>query len=142
MEPVGSAVGVVTLAGLFNNAVDCFGYVQVGGSEMKDVRSLQSAFGYERDVTKAERLIGQILELLADAEGVWQREYGINTGLAQSRMMKAWLSKSTSRHGDEGCYAPPEMRELSIKHQNQASLHHEPNGHYINGSISRDSSKT
>lgn len=37
---------------------------------MKDVRSLQSAFGYERDVTKAEQLIGQILELLADAEGV------------------------------------------------------------------------
>lgn len=45
---------------------------------MKDVRSLQSAFGYERDVTKVEQLIGQILELLADAEGV-SRKYGTRT---------------------------------------------------------------
>jgi len=32
MEAAGLTVGVVALAGLFNNAVDCFDYVQAGRS--------------------------------------------------------------------------------------------------------------
>ena len=30
MEPAGLTVGVLALAGLFNNTVDCFEYVQIG----------------------------------------------------------------------------------------------------------------
>jgi hypothetical protein len=30
MEPTGLAVGIIALAGLFNDAVDCFEYVQLG----------------------------------------------------------------------------------------------------------------
>jgi Prion-inhibition and propagation len=30
MEPVGLTVGVIALAGLFNNAVDSFEYIQLG----------------------------------------------------------------------------------------------------------------
>ena len=30
MEPAGLAVGILAIAGLFNNAVDCFEYVQIG----------------------------------------------------------------------------------------------------------------
>ena len=36
MEVAGLAVGVVALAGLFNNAVDCFEYVQLGRSFQQD----------------------------------------------------------------------------------------------------------
>lgn len=36
MEPVGLAVGVFALAGLFNNAVDCFAYIQLGKNIKQD----------------------------------------------------------------------------------------------------------
>jgi hypothetical protein len=100
MEAGGLFVGIVALAGLFNNAVDCFEYVQLGRSfgtnfqtsslkldnarlrlsrwgqavglsgELKDPRSLQEATVQKEDIPKAERVLGQILELFADAEGI------------------------------------------------------------------------
>ena len=98
MEPAGLAVGVVALAGLFNNAVDCFEYVQLGKSlgkdfqtstlkldvarlrlsrwgealglsgDVTDVSSLGTTRLSAEDVPKAESLLGQILALFADAE--------------------------------------------------------------------------
>jgi len=100
MEPAGLAVGGVALAGLFNNAVDCFEYVQLGknfgkdfqtsllklddarlrlsrwgktvglSGEIADLQSLESTQLSAEAVPKAERLLGQILDLFADAERV------------------------------------------------------------------------
>jgi hypothetical protein len=99
-EAASLVVGVVALAGLFNNIVECFEFVQLGrtfgkdfqtsqlkldsarlrlsrwGKSLdldKDVRnttSLQGRFGSESTVTHAEALLGQIVELFAGAEGV------------------------------------------------------------------------
>jgi t-SNARE complex subunit (syntaxin) len=38
--------------------------------ELKDHRSLQEATVQKEDIPKAERVLGQILELFADAEGI------------------------------------------------------------------------
>jgi len=100
MEPAGLTVGVVALAGLFNNAVDCFEYVQLGrnfgknfqtsllrldnarlrlsrwgqsvglSGDLGDVQSLHQTLGSAQNVDKADRLLGQVLELFAGAEGV------------------------------------------------------------------------
>lgn len=99
-ETAGLAVGVVALAGLFNNAVDCFELVQLDGSfgkdfqtsqlkldsarlrlsrwgeslslndDVQDATSLQRHFDSQAKVKHAEDLLGQILELFAEAEGV------------------------------------------------------------------------
>ena len=100
MEPTGLAVGVLAIAGLFNNAIDCFEYVQIGRNfgqgyqtgllkldgarlrlsrwgqavglscELKDTQSLSQALESARDVDQAEQILGQILELLAGAESI------------------------------------------------------------------------
>ncbi|KAL5392166.1 hypothetical protein DPSP01_000686 [Paraphaeosphaeria sporulosa] len=100
VEAAGLVVGVVALAGLFNNTVECFEFVQLGRtfgkdfqtSQLKldnarlrlsrwgksldldeDVRtttSLQGRFGSESTIKHAEALLGQIVELFAGAEGV------------------------------------------------------------------------
>lgn len=99
-EAAGLAVGVVALAGLFNNTVECFELVQLGRSfgksfqtsqlkldnarlrlsrwgkslglddHVHDAMSLQGRFSSEENVKHAETLLGQIVELFADAEGV------------------------------------------------------------------------
>ena len=99
-EAAGLAVGVVALAGLFNTTVECFEFVQLGRTFGKDfqtsqlkldsarlrlsrwgkslgldedvqsVASLQGRFGSEANVKHAEALLGQIVELFADSEGV------------------------------------------------------------------------
>ena len=90
MEPIGLTVGIVGLVSVFNNAVDCFEYVQLGRSfgtnfqtsllkldnarlrlsrwgqavglsgDVANVQSLQSTNLAEEDISKAERLLGQI----------------------------------------------------------------------------------
>jgi hypothetical protein len=99
-EAAGLVVGVVALAGLFNNTVECFEFVQLGRTfgkdfqtsqlkldnarlrlsrwgkslhldeNIRDTASLQGPFGSESIVKHAEALLGQITELFADAEGV------------------------------------------------------------------------
>lgn len=99
-ETAGLAVGVVALAGLLNNTIECFEFVQLGRAFEKDFktaqlrldscqlrlsrwgaslglnRELQPAeittrmFGSEDNVTRARDLLSQILELFEDAEGL------------------------------------------------------------------------
>ena len=99
-ETAGLVVGVVALASLFNNTVECFEFVQLGrtfgksfqtsqlqldsarlrlsrwgkslclDNDVRDTMSLQGRFGSETNVKHAEALLGQIVELFADAEGV------------------------------------------------------------------------
>lgn len=94
MESGGLAIGVVSLAGLFNNAVQCFEYVQIGRAfgtdfetsqlKLDNTRLCLSRWGEAvqihsnntfaaREVHQAERNIEQILALFADAEGIAQK---------------------------------------------------------------------
>ena len=148
MEPAGLAVGVLAIAGLFNNAVDCFEYIQIGrnfgqayqtgllkldaarlrlsrwgqavdlSGELKDTRSLPPALKSSQDVEKAEQILGQILELFADAEGI-------------SAKFKARARRSEQEllvHDTQTDLEPAaltlhnKMRDLSIKRQNQTGL--------------------
>lgn len=98
MDAASITIGGVALTSLFNNAVDCFNYVQIGrnfgknfttsllrldvaqlrlsrwgksiglGNSMDDVQSLQQKALSAEDVGQAERLLGQIQELFAEAE--------------------------------------------------------------------------
>ena len=99
-EAAGLVVSVVALAGLLNNTVECFEFVQLGrafgkkyqtsqlkldnarlrlsrwgkslglGDDLRDTVSLEGRFGSESTIKHAESLLGQVLELFAEAEGV------------------------------------------------------------------------
>ncbi|CAI9636432.1 unnamed protein product [Alternaria burnsii] len=105
-EAAGLVIGVVALASLFNNTVECFEFVQLGRTfgkdfqtsqlkldsarlrlsrwgkslglddDVRDTVSLQGRFGSEANVKHAEALLGQIVELFAEAEGVSSRYRG------------------------------------------------------------------
>jgi hypothetical protein len=102
-EAAGLVVGVIALAGLFNNTVECFEFVQLGRTfgkdfqtsqlkldnarlrlsrwgkslgldeDVQDTASLQGRFRSEANVKHAEALLGQAIELFAEAEGVSNR---------------------------------------------------------------------
>ncbi|KAF2623383.1 hypothetical protein BU25DRAFT_414388 [Macroventuria anomochaeta] len=101
-ETAGLVIGVVALAGLFNNTVECFEIVQLGRAfgksfqtsqlkldnarlrlsrwgkslsldDVRDAVSLPGRLGSETTVKHAEALLGQIIELFAEAEGVSNR---------------------------------------------------------------------
>ena len=152
MEPAGLSVGIVGLASLFNDAVDCFEYVQIGrnfgksfqtsvlkldsarlrlsrwgesvglSSNLGDVQTLQQAqrVGPDRSVQAAEKLLGQILELFNEAEGVpigfrtWHHESGNEASLAVYDAQNDLDPKAASLH--------QKMRDLSIRRQNHIGL--------------------
>jgi Skp family chaperone for outer membrane proteins len=147
-ETAGLVVGVVALAGLFNNTVECFEFVQLGRtfgknfqtSQLKldnarlrlsrwgkslslddDVRktvSLQGCFGSEANVKHAEALLGQIIELFAEAEGVSNR----------------YKSRTEPHEASLAVYDPQadldstmaklhrKMRQLAIERQNRSGV--------------------
>src|SRR5580704_11156772 len=99
MEPVGLTVSFLGPAGLFSNTMDCFEYIQLDrnfgtnfqtsllklnnarlqlsrrgqsvgiGGVLKDAQSLNRSFRSSQDTERAESILGQILELFADANG-------------------------------------------------------------------------
>ena len=99
-EAASLVVGIVALAGLFNNTVECFEFAQLSRAfrkdfqtsqlkldnarlrlsrwgkslsledNIRDIVSLQQRFREKANVKHAETLLGQIVELFADAEGV------------------------------------------------------------------------
>jgi hypothetical protein len=103
MEAIGLGVGVVALAGLFNNAVDSYGYVRLGKCYARDFETSQTkldlsrlqlsrwgealelntpvaqtvplppAIGSADEVAKAQRALGNIINLLDDARAQSQR---------------------------------------------------------------------
>ncbi|KAH7081992.1 small s protein [Paraphoma chrysanthemicola] len=134
MEVGGLAVGIVALAGLFNNAMDCFEYVQLGCSfgnnfqtnllkldnarlrlsrwgqavglsgDLEDALSLQEATVQKEDIDKAERVLGHILDLFAEAEEI-SAKY-----------------KRSVKPDDLGQSLHAKMRKLCIKRQNGTML--------------------
>ena len=103
MEAAGLGVGVVALAGLFNNAVDSYNYVRVGKHYSRDFETSQirldlsrlqlsrwgeasgltssvltttqlpTALGSADDIAKAEKALGNIVNLLNNAQLLSQR---------------------------------------------------------------------
>jgi len=149
MEPAGLAVGALALAGLFNNAVDCFEYVQLGrnfgtnfqtsllkldnarlrlsrwgqavglSGDIANAQSLQSTALPTEDIPKAEKLLGQILELFADAEGVSAKFKSRASANDSSLMVLDVQEDMDSVHRS----LHEKMRDLSIKRQNRTALH-------------------
>lgn len=147
-ETAGLVVGVVALASLFNTAVECFEFVQLGrsfgkdfqtsqlkldsarlrlsrwgqslglGEDVRDVTSLQGRFGSEANVKHAEALLGQIVELFADSEGVSNK----------------YKSRASSQDHNLAVYNPQtdlepamaklhnRMRQLAIDRQDRSSV--------------------
>jgi hypothetical protein len=148
MEVGGLAVGVFALAGLFNNVVDCFGYVQLGRSfgtnfqtsllrlgnaglrlsrwgqavglsgDFEDARSLQGAAVQNEDIPKAEKVLGQILELFADAERI-SAKYKRSINPDDSNLAVLDVHAEIDPLGQS---LHEKMRKLCIKRQNGTPL--------------------
>jgi Prion-inhibition and propagation len=148
MEPAGLTVGVVALAGLFNNAVDCFEYIQLGrnfgkdfqtsllkldnarlrlsrwgeaarlNGDVADVQSLELTALSPEDIPKAEGLLGHILDLFTDAEKV-SGNFKSQAVTGDSGLMVLDV------HADlDAAHRTlhDQMRGLSIRRQNKTSL--------------------
>ncbi|CAG5181734.1 uncharacterized protein ALTATR162_LOCUS9808 [Alternaria atra] len=129
-EAAGLVVGVVALAGLFNNTVECFEFVQLGRTFGKDFETSQLKLDSARlrlsrwgkslslDNDHAEALLGQIVELFAEAEGVSNRYRG----------------RTEPQDGSLAVYDPQtdldpamaklheKMRQLAIERQNRSGV--------------------
>lgn len=147
-EAAGLAGGVIALAGLFNNAVECFEFIQLGrnfgtnfqtsqlkldnarlrlsrwgnslglNGNISDTQALQAWFISTQNVSHAEALLGQILELFAEAEGV-SIKYKNHTATEDSRLtvydpQTDFVPAMAALHN--------KMRQLSIERQNRTGL--------------------
>lgn len=140
MEAAGLATGVLALAGLFNNAVDCFEYVQLGrnfgsnfqtsvlklddarlrlsrwgeslglSGDLKDGLPIQHTLTSAQDVEKARDRLGQILHLFADAEHV------------SSRFKPDFIDDPIDSLNPTAANLHIKMRDLALKRQNNTSL--------------------
>lgn len=148
MDAGGLGVGILALAGVFNNAVDCFEYVQLGrdfgknfqtsmlklenarlilsrwgqaiglSGDLEEVQSLQAASISTEDKRRAEELLGQILSLFKTARRV-SMEFESRTNSNDSRLILL----------DEHTYMDPcgqsvhqKMRGISKRRQNRTSI--------------------
>jgi hypothetical protein len=145
-EAGGLAVGVIALAGLFNNTVECFEFIQLGRSFGKDYQtsqlkldiarlrlsrwgeslhinenvrnttSLQGRFTSESDIRLAEDLLGQIVELFADVEGVSNRDK------YRQAPHELVVYKPQEDLDPPIATLHEKMRQLCIKRQNRSNL--------------------
>ncbi|KAK2836980.1 hypothetical protein FQN49_006529 [Arthroderma sp. PD_2] len=147
-EAAGLAVGVIGLAALFDSAVQCFDYIQLGRSFGKDFHTCQlkldnaklrlSRWGASlglngevkiiispREEAQARALMGQILTLFAEAEGISDKlksrarthaTDGTSTGLSLALCDPGTDLDSTSNE------LPELMRRLAIGREKQTGL--------------------
>jgi hypothetical protein len=139
-EAASLAVGVVGLAGLFNNTVECFKFIQLGRSFGKDYQtsqlkldtarlrlsrwgkslhldedvhnatSIHGLFDSKSNIKHAEDLLGKIIELLTDAECATPQD----KSLVVFDPQKDLDPPMTTLHD--------KMRQLSIKRQNRSRV--------------------
>ena len=146
-EAAGRTIGIVALAGLFSNAIQCFELVQLGRSLEKSFQtsqlkldnarlrlsrwgsslglsdnlqgapSLEEGFG-SQTVEQAKALLGQILELFAEAERI-SNKYRTRTVASDGR-----LATYNSQTDLDPAIAAihQKMRQLSIERQNRSGL--------------------
>ncbi|KAF2489045.1 hypothetical protein BU16DRAFT_221494 [Lophium mytilinum] len=147
-EVASLAVGVIALAGLFNNTIECFEFIQLGrnfgksfqtsqlkldnarlrlsrwgaslglGDSPQEIQSLEQRFGSGQKSDQAEALLGQILDLFAEAEGMSQK---------YKRRTKAGDSSLAVFHPETDLEPANvdlhrKMRQLSIDRQNRTGL--------------------
>lgn len=147
MEAAGLAVGAVALAGLFNNTVDCFEYIQVGrsfgknfqtsvlkldvarlrlsrwgesiglSSDLDQIQSLDNTKLAAEEVRQSQDLLGQIQDLFADAEGV-SKKFESRTPPGKDLI----LHNLATDLDPVPTSLHQKMRELSIKRQSHAKL--------------------
>lgn len=150
MEPAGLAVGVFAIAGLFNNAVDCFGYVQLGrnlekdfttcvlklgdarlrlsrwgkavglSGDLQDTEELNRTFRAEEIREIAEERLKHILGLFADAEGISRKFQSGN----KSNKNALQLYNPPDDLDPEMSSVCEKLRILSVKRQNSTPLRH------------------
>jgi hypothetical protein len=150
MEPTGLAVGVIALAGMFNNAVDCFEFIQLGRNISKDfqtdvlkldnaglklsrwgkaaglsdqvanAQSLSSTMLSTEDIPKAEKLLGQVLELFEDAERV-SGKFKSQAAADDSSLLVVDVQADVD---SDRRTLHEKMRDLSIKRKNKTPLRH------------------
>jgi Skp family chaperone for outer membrane proteins len=147
-ETAGLVVGVVALAGLFNTTVECFEFVQLGRTfgksfhtsqikmdnarlrlsrwgksldlddDVRDTVSLQGRFVSEANVKHAEALLGQIVELFAEAEGI-SNKYKSQTEPQDGSLLvydpQADLDPAMAKLHEK-------MRQLAIERQNRSGV--------------------
>ncbi|KAF2844206.1 small s protein [Plenodomus tracheiphilus IPT5] len=147
-EAAGLVVGVVALAGLLNNTVECFEFVQLGRAfgknfqtsqlkldnarlrlsrwgkslglddHVRDTASLQGRFGSAANVKHAEDLLGQIVQLFAEAEGV-SNKYKSRTEPQDGSLVvydpQTDLDPAMARLHEK-------MRQLAIERQNRSGV--------------------
>ncbi|KAH7161759.1 prion-inhibition and propagation-domain-containing protein [Dactylonectria macrodidyma] len=146
-EAAGLAVGIIGLSGLFNNAVDCFEYVQIGrslgrdfqtsllrldvarlqltrwgesmglGSALDEVQSLFPTRLSSTEVPLAERLLGQILDLFTEAERASNR-----TQNASSSQTSLAAHYSTADLDGVPASLHQRMHGIAIRRQGTAGL--------------------
>jgi hypothetical protein len=143
METAGLAVGVIALAGLFNNAVDCFDYLQIGrslgrdyhtgllkldvaklrltrwgqavglGPTLDNATSLQSTTLSVESISVAERVLGQVLALFENAQAPKIFQQNAST----------WESLDSADGSDAALTSlHRKMRGLAIRRQGKAGL--------------------
>jgi Prion-inhibition and propagation len=140
-EAAGLLIGAISLAGLFTNCVNCFEYVQLGRNFGKDYeRSLlkldivklrlsrwadavnesqnrsRNPVGSANVVQKVEEILGEIIELFADAEkvSVKYKTKGTSGELGVYNIDTDLESDLQSMHN--------KMRVLALKRQRRSSF--------------------
>ena len=148
MEPAGLAVGIVALAGLFNNAVDCFEYVQLGSAfgtdfqvsllkldilrlrlsrwgksvgldgDLSNAHAIKLATSPPEDIEKAGNVLGQIMDLFAKMESKSKR-YQSRMGETDGDLTVLDVATNLEASGQS---LHEKMRAMSIKRQNSTPL--------------------
>lgn len=144
-ETAGLAVGVVALAGLYNNAVDCFEFIQLGRTfgtnfqtsqlkldnarlrlsrwgkslsldeDVRDTVSLRARFGSQGTIRHAEALLGQIVGLFTEAEGISDRYKSVPANDSLLYDSQTDLDPAFKKLHEK-------MRQLAIERQNHSGL--------------------
>ena len=142
-EAASLAVGVMALAGLFNNTVECFEFIQLGrnfgnnfqtsqlkldnarlrlsrwgyslglSDDIQNVQSLEQRFGSRQKIDQADALLGQILDLFVDAERVSQK-YKSRTK-ADDDSLATYNAQTNLEPANAGLHR--KMRQLSMERQ-------------------------
>lgn len=158
MEPAGLALGIVALAGTFNNAIDCFEYIRLGrafstnfqtillkldnarlrisrrgesvglDSDFSNTHNIKLATGPPGDVAAAERELSQIMNIFANAEGI-SIKYKNLSGEVEWNLA---VVDSATNMEPVGQLLHERMRSLSIKRHGKKY-----NGHSTKRSTSR-----
>jgi hypothetical protein len=148
MEPVSLTVSAIGLAALFSNAVDCFEYIKLGrnfgthfqscllkldnarlrlsrwgqaaglSGTVEDTQPLQQLALPAEDILKAGKMLRQVLDVFADAEGVSTKFKTFaspdDSSLSLCDEQKELNTLGTTLH--------EKMRALSVKRQNRTHL--------------------